>query len=99
MKQLLADLTNSYDLVVVDSCPVLTSADALVLAPLVDKTVFLVQWGRTPQKAAERALELLREAGADVAGTMLSMVNIQKMMTHDLGAGSYRKVRRYYQTT
>jgi hypothetical protein len=27
------------------------------------------------------------------------MVNIQKMMTHDLGAGSYRKVRRYYQTT
>jgi succinoglycan biosynthesis transport protein ExoP len=99
MKQLLAELTSSYDLVVVDSCPVLTSADALVLAPLVDKTVFLVQWGRTPQKAAERALELLREAGADVAGTMLSMVNIQKMMTHDLGAGSYRKVRRYYQTT
>ena len=99
MKQLLADLTKSYDIVVIDSCPVLTAADALVLAPLVDKTVFLVQWGRTPQKAAERALELLKGTGADIAGTMLSMVNLQKMMTHDLGASSYKKVQRYYQAT
>jgi polysaccharide biosynthesis transport protein len=99
MKQLLVELENSYDLVVVDCCPVLTAADAVVLAPMVDKTVFLVQWGTTPQKAAERALDLLREAGADVAGTMLSMANPEKMMSHDLGTGFYRKARRYYQAT
>ena len=99
MKELLCRLTDEYDLVVIDSSPVLVVSDALVLAPLVDKIVFLVQWARTPQAAAEHAIELLQEAGANIAGTMLSMVNMAKMKAHDLGAGYYRKVQRYYRAT
>jgi Mrp family chromosome partitioning ATPase len=95
METLLTQLAKNYDLVVIDSPPLMAVSDALVLARLAEKTVFLVQWAKTPQEVAERGLRLLIEAGADVAGTVLSMANLAKMATHDPGANYYKKVHRY----
>jgi succinoglycan biosynthesis transport protein ExoP len=89
MAPLLVEMSKSYDLVVIDAPPVLTVPDALLLGPLVDRTVFLVQWAKTPHAAAERALWLLREAGTRVSGTVLSMVDVDKMAAHDPVARGY----------
>lgn len=99
MRSLLTSLANQYDMVIVDSPPIMAVSDSLVVAPLVDKIVFMVRWARTPQPAAERALQLLTDAGADVVGTVLSMVNVERMAAEDPSYGYYRAVHRYYQET
>lgn len=98
MKMLLDSCIADYDLTVIDSPPVLAAPDALVLAPRVDKTVFLVQWAKTSQAAAGSGIQLLTEAGADIAGTVLSIVNVAKLAMLDPGASYYKRVHRYCQT-
>jgi capsular exopolysaccharide synthesis family protein len=95
MKLLLTMLEARYDLVILDSPPVMAVPDALMLAPMVSKIVFLVQWAKTPQAAAARGIQLLRNSGGDVAGSVLSMVDFAEMAVTDPSAGYYRKIHRY----
>ena len=52
--------------------------DARVLGQLVDTTVFVVRWGRVSGEAVSAALKQLVEVGADVAGVVLSMVDMRE---------------------
>jgi capsular exopolysaccharide synthesis family protein len=74
MAHLLAAFAAEYDMVIVDSPPVLVAADALALARLVEKVVFVVHWGRTPQDAVLEALKQLIDVQAELAGIVLSRV-------------------------
>jgi capsular exopolysaccharide synthesis family protein len=63
-----------YDIIVIDSAPVLSATESRLLARLADRTVFLVRWSRTPIEAAQRGLKLLADSGTKVTGVTLSMV-------------------------
>jgi polysaccharide biosynthesis transport protein len=69
----------NYDVTVIDSAPVLTAAETLLLAKLSDFTVFLVRWSRTPTDAAHRSMRLLVDSGARLAGVTLSMVSKREL--------------------
>jgi polysaccharide biosynthesis transport protein len=97
MRHLISDMSKDYELVLLDSPPVMAVSDALVLGPLVDKTIFIVRWKTTPQSAAERGLRQFSETGANVVGTVLSMVNMETLASHDPSISYYGKIRRYYQ--
>lgn len=60
--QLLQRLRREYDYVIIDSAPLLAVAEARLLIPLSDKTLFVVKWGATRRETAENALKLLPEA-------------------------------------
>jgi capsular exopolysaccharide synthesis family protein len=75
MAAFLVSVRGYYDLVVLDTPPVLPVADALVLAPQVDATVMVVRWEKTPRTAASDALRLLRESRAKVMGAIMTRVN------------------------
>lgn len=98
MKQLLATLSNSYDLVIIDSAPVVAVSDTRVLARLADKTVFLVRWADTPREIAIAALQQIVDAGADVIGVMLSMVDVKKHAGYGYSDSGYYygSMRKYY---
>ncbi len=98
MKNLLNTLANSYDLVIIDSSPVLAVSDTRVLARLADKTVFLVRWADTPREIAIAALHQLVDAGADVIGVMLSMVDVKKHARYGYSDSGYYygSMRKYY---
>ena len=96
MKTLLNELAAAYDAVVLDSPPVLAVPDTLVLAPLVGQTLFLVQWGKTPQAAAERGMQLLSDGGGDVTGVVLSLVDLDKMAAADPKSDYHRRLASYY---
>lgn len=72
---LLAACTRTYDMVIVDAPPVLVVHDPQVLAGMVDKTILAVGWRATSARVAAMALDRLRGAGADVAGTVLTGVD------------------------
>jgi capsular exopolysaccharide synthesis family protein len=94
----LGALGEHYDVVVLDTPPVLAVSDTQLLCRLVDKTVFVVRWGRTRAETALITLRQLVEAGADIAGVLLSMVDVKKHARYGYGdAGSYYdELRRYY---
>ncbi|MFZ5790036.1 MAG: GumC family protein [Pseudomonadota bacterium] len=94
----LGALGEHYDVVVVDTPPVLAVSDTQLLCRLVDKTVFVVRWEKTRAETALIALRQLVEAGADIAGVLLSMVDVKKHARYGYGdAGSYYdELRRYY---
>lgn len=94
----LGALGEHYDVVVVDTPPVLAVSDTQLLCRLVDKTIFVVRWEKTRAETALLALRQLVEAGADIAGVLLSMVDVKKHARYGYGdAGSYyAELRRYY---
>lgn len=73
--EMITRLRADLDLVLIDSPPVIPVSDALILAGLVDRTVLAVKWRETPQKAVRRALDQLRDAGANVAGVALTQAD------------------------
>jgi capsular exopolysaccharide synthesis family protein len=76
-KQLLRGLMERYDMVILDSAPVLAVSDTRVLATLAEKTLFVVRWASTSHKVATSALHQLFEAGAQVAGVALMAVDVK----------------------
>lgn len=98
MRRLLDELRNTYDLVILDSAPVLPVSDARALSRLVDKTVFVVRWSETPKDAAAGGVRELRNYGADIAGVVLSAVDTTKQAKYGYGDGGYyyRRYSRYY---
>jgi polysaccharide biosynthesis transport protein len=77
MAALLAAARARYDLVVLDTPPVLPVADALVLAPQVDTTLMVVRWEKTPRPAVQDALRRLRGSRARIMGTVMTLVDLR----------------------
>jgi capsular exopolysaccharide synthesis family protein len=72
MRDTLAALSQDYDLVLLDTPPLLAAADASVLGRLTDGVVIVVRAGHTERGAAEQALQQLRAVGAHVVGAVLN---------------------------
>ena len=78
MRQFLVEVAKQFDLVILDSAPVLAVSDARVLCGLVDKTIYLVRWAHTRRKAAVNGLRQVLEAGGVLAGVALTRVNVKR---------------------
>jgi capsular exopolysaccharide synthesis family protein len=90
MRQLLEHAAVHYDCVIIDTPPVMACADAKILGSKVDATVFVVRWDSTKRAVVKSAIDQLQMAGAHLAGTFLSMVNIKQYSTYHYGdAGAY----------
>ena len=75
MRNLLRALSSNFDLVLLDGGPVLGTADTRHLCRVADCTVFVVRWQDTRCAAAAIGLRQLLNAGANVAGAILTMVH------------------------
>lgn len=78
-------LEQMYDLVVIDSPPVLVAGDTWLMARHADTTVVLSRWGSTPMPTVELAINQLITAQANVAGLVLTMVPPREHGTYNGG--------------
>ncbi len=78
MRILLEEMAAYYDLVIIDSPPVAAVSDSFMLSGIVDKSIYVVRWERTPRNVALAGIRQMVEAGGDVAGVVLSRVDIKK---------------------
>jgi capsular exopolysaccharide synthesis family protein len=69
----------AYECIIVDSAPVQSVSDAILLAEAVDCVCVVVRYGKTPRKDALRALHLLQEHGAPLAGIVFNGAHIRRM--------------------
>jgi Mrp family chromosome partitioning ATPase len=77
----------SQAVVLIDCPPVLPVTDASVLSSRVDGTLLVATVGSTTGKAFTRAVELLRQVGAPLVGTILNGVSAE---------GAYGYTYEYY---
>lgn len=77
MAQLMQVLNQEADMVIVDSPPVLSVADAAILANAADGVVLVADAGRTRREMARRAKESLERAGANLLGMVLNRMTRQ----------------------
>ncbi len=72
MARLFDQLRESYDVIIVDSPPILPVADAAVISPLVDGAVLVYRAGSTPRTVLSRAKEQLVSSGTKLFGVVLN---------------------------
>jgi capsular exopolysaccharide synthesis family protein len=66
------DLGRHSDVVFIDAAPVTLYPDARAMAPLVDGVILVVEADVTPVAVANRAVELIRDTGANLLGVVLN---------------------------
>lgn len=86
-RQFFDDLRSQFDVVIVDSAPVLPVADALVLSRLVDATIVVVNARLTKRSEVITTLLQLEQAGASVLGTALNDVKPTRQGIFGYGYG------------
>ena len=72
MRALVDDLAQRFDIVLIDSPPVLPVADALILSGYADAVLLVVAAGQTRRAELRRAAEKLAQASAPVVGAVLN---------------------------
>ena len=88
--RVLATLEEQYDVVIVDSAPILGLADAPILASLMDGCVFVVEAGRNRPAAVRTAVQRLGNSHAVLYGVVMTKVG-----QRDSGYGYAYKSYRY----
>ena len=79
----LAELKRHYDVIVIDSPPVLLAFEGLVLSGCADMTLFVVKWRSTPREIARKAARLLARCSAGPCLAVLSQVNLRHLRRDD----------------
>ncbi|MBC7669020.1 MAG: polysaccharide biosynthesis tyrosine autokinase [Gemmatimonadaceae bacterium] len=98
MDQLLKQLRTSFDLVLLDTAPVLALADTRILANKADMVVLLARWRKTPARAINNAVKMLQQSGAHIAGVALTQVDMNAQSKHGYGDAGYyyEDYKKYY---
>ncbi|HBJ83505.1 MAG TPA: hypothetical protein DDZ88_06475 [Verrucomicrobiales bacterium] len=77
MVDLIADVKSRFDLVLIDSPPILGVSDASVLANEADMTMIVVQHRKLPRHMLMRVKQSVENAGGKVVGVVLNNVDLR----------------------
>ncbi len=76
MVQLLQHCAGIYSHIVIDSPPILSVTDGVILARHADAVVLVVRHGKSSKHVVRRARDLLARAGAPITGIVLNAVDL-----------------------
>ena len=90
MQKLLADLSQEYDRIIIDSPPVTAVTDAVVLSKAVDGVVVVLQANKTERAIAQRAIEQMKSVKAHIFGIVLNRIDARLTKYYHLYSYFYR---------
>lgn len=94
MRRMLEDARSSYDVILLDSPPLLAVTDAAILSTMVDGTILVVRMGSTVRHAVSRALSQLRAVRTRVLGSVLNDIDVRRGAAY--GGYGYYYYHQYY---
>jgi polysaccharide biosynthesis transport protein len=94
MSRLMTALQSRYSYVVVDSPPISSFTDGVLIATMVDGVLLVVHGGKSSRHIVRRSKQLLNDVGSKVFGVVLNNVNVQ---SHDYYYYQSYYGRKYYQ--
>ncbi len=77
-RELLSELKETFDWVIVDSPPVVSLADSLVLASMADLVVLVIKHNENDRELIRRSVKQLRDINANMVGAVLNNVDIER---------------------
>ena len=83
-RNLIRKARDHYDVILLDTAPLLATNDALSLLPVVDLVVLVAREGRTDREGAAETVDVLQRRRANLAGVVLT------------GSSGYGRSRYYY---
>jgi uncharacterized protein involved in exopolysaccharide biosynthesis/Mrp family chromosome partitioning ATPase len=89
MSFLMSFLKKKFDILVIDSPPVMPTSDALILSSRMDGVLLINRSGMINRKMVIKTVEQLQGAKANLLGIVLNLVNIKK-------EGYYKYYYKYY---
>ena len=78
MKDMMESIKNGFDVILIDTPPVLAVVDAVIVASQADSTVFIVQAGKSTYKVFYKAVEELRRVNAKIIGILFNEMKMSK---------------------
>lgn len=90
LKDFIARMKAEYDVVLLDSPPIIAVTDASILSTLTDAIMLVVNSGKTDQRVLKRSIDLLSQVNTNLIGAVLNGVNISA------GYDSYYYYYHYY---
>ena len=78
MRAVLDDLSERFDVLIIDSPPLLPVADAAVLSRMADGAVLVMRYGKTTVRQVRTMIDSLDTVNATLIGTILSFVPIKR---------------------
>jgi polysaccharide biosynthesis transport protein len=86
---LLQRLRSEFDIVLIDTPPLLDITDARILGRLADAAVLVFRAGKTSRDAASAAKRRLTDDGIPMLGTILNAWDVKRLGSYGYGAYEY----------
>ncbi len=86
----IAQLKERYDVIILDTPPLVGFADPLVLSRMADGTLLVIRNEQTPRPTSQHGCELLTKVGARLLGAIVNDIKVRK------GSYYYGKYYSYY---
>jgi len=77
MKRLIDDASEQFDIVLIDTPPIIAVTDASIIAQEVDGVILVLASGEVNKEYAQRAKEQLDKVGAKILGAVLNKVDLK----------------------
>jgi Mrp family chromosome partitioning ATPase len=89
LSDLMETMRDRYDLIIIDGPPSLGLSDIKALLALVDSLVFIARWNSTNADIASEAVDELYRCNAQIAGAVLTQVNLKKQARYGYTGGGH----------
>jgi tyrosine-protein kinase Etk/Wzc len=90
MKIFLSEIKRKFDIILIDSAPIIAVTDSEILSSMVDATILVVSAEVTEFELMEKSVELIKQSSTSFIGTVLNN------FAYRSGYGSYYKYYYYY---
>lgn len=98
MEKLVEELRGRYDMVVIDTPPIMTVTDAAMVGRIADATIYVARWASTAREAVGEGINRLQKYNIKLAGLVLTQVDLNDLRQygHDDYGHYYGKYQSYY---
>ncbi len=94
---LIENLKDSYDLIVIDTGPILLMAESRVIASKTDQVIVVAKWRSTSRWTVQETMKILNDFNANVAGIAMTFVDMAKRKKHGYSGGAtHDSYNKYY---
>jgi Mrp family chromosome partitioning ATPase len=76
-------LRHRYELIIVDSPPLVPLVDGRALAELADRIILALAWDQTPREVLAHTIDLLSPVSDRILGTVLTRVDLSRLQFYD----------------
>jgi Mrp family chromosome partitioning ATPase len=88
-------LRGQFDMIIIDSPPVLAATDAVLLSTQADATILVASAGATKEGDLDHSLERLDDVGANLIGVLLNRFDLSMAYGYKYSYGQYGPYSKY----